>query len=94
MTETRFIVDAFFKSLDALIIKNRAYHATLVKLAGGDRDILDSYLKEVKKALPSAVEPQVFIDLRRDAAEAVDSREFANFVALAQTLSQRITAWL
>jgi hypothetical protein len=94
MTDTEYIVDAFFKSFDALIIKNRAYHAALFRLAKGDPDVFASYMDEVKKAIPSVVEPPVFIDLRKQAIEAVESRKFEEFDSLARSISQRVTAWL
>jgi hypothetical protein len=89
---TEYLVNAFFESLDRLVIRNRAYHTVLLKLAG--KDALASYLKQVEDARASAVEPPVFIDLRRQAIEAVQSRNLAEFLSLASAISERTRAWL
>jgi hypothetical protein len=88
----RYFIEAMFSSLDALIMRNRAYHTVLLGFAGESN--LKKHLDKVQDAVRGAYEPPIYNALRDRAIQAAQDRNLDEFVSLAREVSDRTRAWL
>lgn len=88
----RFFIEAMFSCLDALIVRNRAYHSILLGIVGSLE--MPSYLKQVKDAVPGVHEPPIYNALRVRAIQAAQGRNLDELVSVAREVSDRTRAWL